>query len=577
MKKIILSLLIAAMLPFSAAYAAINEAAQQGAAVVVKGNIGQEKKGVFVTLVVTEQGLSPEDISNAFDTSVYYIDQTESDENGDYYFRIYLPETMDAHGIFVKAGEGKYGTAEKDEIRYTQISLICGELENMNKAYYETVGDEEKTAAMLEALSSEHLGLSDFSEYSDYTTLENKGAVAAHMLDSVAGERLTYGTDDEIEKAVNRVINDWRKAVGICAVQESKNQKEMKELLNRYAKVFEMDTGRLDNIKTEKEYFFMELKRQNPETEQALREAYYASCAFSDINSVPSWSALKETVLADSGYIGIDVSNTGDFGKIEDKDGFFKKLVNGVPFTSLENFKSAFNTLCKNWGAQSGGGNGGSSSGGKGGSNNSSGGIANPVLPVIVDKPPVADLEAPAFEDLEAVAWAEGSIGYLYKHGIVTGVGDKRFEPQRNITRAEFVKMVISAFGIQPLEGDAATFGDVKPDDWYFECVSAGKKAGVISGDENGNFNPQNAISRQDMAVILYRCMDSRGHSFASGQDAFSDRENICGYARDAVEKLCGAEIINGYEDGTFRPFASATRAEVAQVVYNGIMKMEGK
>ena len=568
MKKLILSLLVAAMLPFSAVNAAINEAAQQGAAVVVKGNIGNEKKGVFVTLVVTKQGVATEEISNAFDTNVQYVDQTESDENGNYYFRIYLPEDTDAHTIYIKSGEGKYGIAEKENIRYTAISLVCTALDNVNKAYYETSDAESRKAAMIEALSSEYLALADFREFSDYAALENKDAVAEYMLAAVEKEKLKFATDDEINASVKKVTEDWKKAVGISTVLASANQAEMKAVLNRYSELYGMDVSRLNGIDSEDEHFCAEMKRQNPHTVEALLEAYNISCAFSAVNSVASWGALKEIVLADSENLGINLGNSSDYSKIKDKNAFYKKLVDYVPFDSVENFKEIFDSVVRKSNMQTGGT--GSSSGNVS-SGNQHGNNVVPVGPVILDKNEKPE-EKTTFEDLDSVEWARKSIEYLFEKGIVTGVDSKHFEPQRNITRAEFVKMAVSAFEIQASESSGA-FADVNPGAWYYDCVMAGKGAGIISGDENGNFNPGRAISRQDMSVILYRCMKNSEYAFADDSQSFNDADSISSYALEAVEKLSGEGIINGYNDDTFRPFAAATRAEVAQMIYNGIMK----
>ena len=576
MKKLIISVLAAAMLPFTAVSAAVNDAAQQGAAIIVKGNIEKEKKGVFVTLVVAKSGVTADEISNAFDENVYYVDQTLSDENGDYCFYVYLPENTDEHEIYVKTGEGKYRTAEKDNIRYTAVSLIRDALENVNKAYYGNTSEDERKKAMLSAMEAESLALSDYAEYSDYNSLPDKNAVAEYMLLSVSKSRFTYETDEELNAAVQRLVSDWKKAVALSSVLQSENQSSMKEKFNTYADILGVNVTRLNAIESENEYFCDEIKRQNPKSVDELISAYNAACAFSDANSVLSWSVLKDIFTADAENLGINMGAGSSYNKLKDKDTFFKNFVKNVPFASLERLKEEFNTAVKKQldsetaiiGAPSGGG---SSSGG-GGGGNKLGGAISPSVPVIVKTEDKAEASKKIFNDIEKAEWARESIEYLLEKGIVNGVDDDNFEPQRNITRAEFLKMIILAFEIQSSE-TAEKFNDVSSGDWYSDYAASGRSAGIISGDENGNFNPLVSVSRQDMAVMLYRCMQNSGYTFEDSKDTFDDFDDIKDYAKEAVSKLCSASILNGYDNNTFRPFGNATRAEASKMIYGGMMK----
>lgn len=589
LKKLIMLILAVSLLPVSAVKAALNEASQQGAAVVVKGNIEKEKKGVFVTLVVTKSGVSAEDINNAFDDNVYYVDQTESDENGDYYFNVYLPSDMAAHEIYVKAGEGKYRTADKDNVRYTAVSLICEAMENVNKAYYENSSEEARKTAMLAAIESEYLALFDLTQYEDYSNLKDKSITAEYMLNSIAKSKLTYASDEEMNSSMQRFVSDWKKAVGINAIYESENQEKMKELFNDYSEILGVDVTRLNSLKSEKEYFLEEFKRQAPKTTEELYQAYNASCAFSDANNVLSWSVLKDIFTKDSQNLGIDMGESSRYGQIKDKDSFFKNFVKYVPFNSLENLREVFNASVEQYIKEEnskpnsntsggGGGGGGGNSGGGSSSGQNLGGAIGPAAPVIVDKNGNVNdndnvyTEKKSFKDIENVQWAKESIEALCEMGIVNGVDDENFEPQRNITRAEFLKMIIMAFEVKTgsLTDD---FNDVSPDDWYYDYVIAGKNAGIVTGDENGNFNPNSNISRQDMSAMLYRCMLESGYSFDDSAKAFNDDESINDYAHDAVSKLSGSGIVNGYDDNTFRPFGLATRAEAAKMIYGGMMK----
>ncbi len=573
MKKLIISLLAMVMLSVSSAYAEITDTAQSGAFVVVKGNIEKEKAGVFVTLVVAKQGVTDENIISSFDSSVSYIDQTQTDENGGYTFRIYLPDSFDSNSIYIRSGEGKYRVAKKESVSYTAVSLVKSAIKGINNAYYDNADDAQRIQAMLTALSSEHLMLHKLDEYAEYSVLENPSSVAKYMLDVVKGEKLKYDSDEALSNSVEKVIASWKEAVGISAVNESENQTEMKAVFNKYSDVFGIDPERLNGI-TKGEYFCEQIKRFAPSTIAGLKKAYNASCAFSDANNTISWSVLKNVFTADYEYLGVDMSDSGSYAKISDKDAFFKKLSDSVPFADLDSLVSTFNILASGFNpakptpapTYGGGGGGGSSSGG--GSGKPLTGAIAPSNPGVVGSESNTAVTKKTFNDITQTEWARESIEYLVAKNIVNGVSDTSFEPQRNVTRAEFLKMVILAFGIQSGE-NSEEFNDVNSADWFYEYAMSGKDAGIINGDENGNFNPGVNISRQDMAVMLYRCM--KNIETADNAVSFGDSKDIKDYAFDAINALSTEGIINGYEDNTFRPFANATRAEATKMIYNAI------
>ena len=96
-------------------------------------------------------------------------------------------------------------------------------------------------------------------------------------------------------------------------------------------------------------------------------------------------------------------------------------------------------------------------------------------------------------------------------------------------------------------------------------------KSGIVSGISQDEFGAGRMISREDMAVILYRAMQYKGISFASEDAKFSDSEEISEYAINAVGSLAEKGIINGVGDDRFSPKTSATRAEAAVIIYRSI------
>lgn len=170
------------------------------------------------------------------------------------------------------------------------------------------------------------------------------------------------------------------------------------------------------------------------------------------------------------------------------------------------------------------------------------------------------------FADLNGVEWAREAIEYLYNNDIVSGKSDDEFAPQDNITRAEFVKIIVLALDLPLSKGDF--FTDVPSNSWYAPYVYAAYDAGLVSGDEENRFNPNDNITRQDMAVILYRA-----YKLVATYDVlnFADANSISGYARMAVAYFAQTGIINGMDNNNFVPFGNATRAQAAVMIFRSL------
>lgn len=222
---------------------------------------------------------------------------------------------------------------------------------------------------------------------------------------------------------------------------------------------------------------------------------------------------------------------------------------------------------------EGGSGNSGGSGGNSGNSGSSTGGTK---FPSNEDKTPTdvkpIEPEKTLFNDIANYDWAKDAIEGLYYAGVINGMDEGIFNPAGSITREQFCKMVVQLFGV--LNYDAkTTFNDVKTDAWYTPYIASAINAGYIQGQSNEYFGVGESIMRQDMATILYRAL---GESNSSAVLSFTDTDSIAPYAKDAISQLVGLKIINGYEDGTFKPRGTATRAEAAKMiwgVYNLIKK----
>lgn len=157
--------------------------------------------------------------------------------------------------------------------------------------------------------------------------------------------------------------------------------------------------------------------------------------------------------------------------------------------------------------------------------------------------------------------WAEGVIEKWSNAGVVNGYEDGTFLPDANITRAELAKIISTAKQYTALAD--ISFTDVSADDWYVEDLRKCVAQGVIGGYEDGTFKPDNAVTREEAATMFQRAYKVNTEGLLS----FSDNDSISEWAKTSITALVGAGVINGYEDGTFAPAASITRAEVVKIL----------
>ncbi len=179
------------------------------------------------------------------------------------------------------------------------------------------------------------------------------------------------------------------------------------------------------------------------------------------------------------------------------------------------------------------------------------------------------------FEDIDCYPWAEEAIRALSERGIINGISDTEFAPQANITRADFVVLIVRFL---ELDGETAqNFTDINTGAYYFEAVGIASNLGIVSGTGNNEFNPLEPISRQDMMVIIKRALDITGKSSILTEETgktlsdFGDSDKASVYAKDSIEYLIGRGIVNG-DGGRINPNGYTTRAEVA-VLLNNLLK----
>lgn len=167
------------------------------------------------------------------------------------------------------------------------------------------------------------------------------------------------------------------------------------------------------------------------------------------------------------------------------------------------------------------------------------------------------------YSDVATYRWSYEYIKGLTEKNIISGNGNGMFEPERNITRAEFVKMLMLALNIKN-DGLPMDFEDVSAQDWYYEYVQAAYSKGIVEGYD-GYFGANDKITRQDMAVMI--CRSGANLEFVKEPEDFEDMEDVSDYALESIKALSKANILNGDNDKIL-PKENATREQAAKMIY---------
>lgn len=171
------------------------------------------------------------------------------------------------------------------------------------------------------------------------------------------------------------------------------------------------------------------------------------------------------------------------------------------------------------------------------------------------------------FSDVPADFWAADAISRLSKLGVINGYPNGTFSPDGYVTRAEFVKMLCSAFSIIDV-GASVDFTDVATDDWHYDYIRRAYGARLINGVSDFAFNPNGTISREDASTIVHRYLSGKG-ALSAATMQFADAHEFSDYAKAAIASLAGNRIVNGVGEGVFDAKGNITRAACAVLICN--------
>lgn len=308
---------------------------------------------------------------------------------------------------------------------------------------------------------------------------------------------------------------------------------------------------------------------------EEMRDAFEESVILTAIHRALTSGEVRNILETNAELLDIDLSSAEG---LKNPSAVYQALTERG-FSSLAEVKQAYKDAVDAQAEKeksSGSGNGSNNIGGKkngGGGSGAGGYVALPPQTGPAETTPGQEQSTtirPTFSDMSGFDWAQTAVETLCAKGIVNGTGDGRFEPSREVRREEFVKMLAVAFEL-PLTADAE-FADIAADDWCAPYVGAAVRAGFVRG-MGEIFGVGQTLSRQDAAVMAARALRMEE---SDGIMKFTDSAEIADYARSAVNALAQAGILQGTEDGFFRPNGVLTRAEAA-VILNRIMEGLGE
>ena len=182
----------------------------------------------------------------------------------------------------------------------------------------------------------------------------------------------------------------------------------------------------------------------------------------------------------------------------------------------------------------------------------------------IAPKPAFTD---ETFSDVKKDDWHYESVKYVYENSLMQGTGSG-FEPESKMSRAMLVTVL---YRMAKPEGkaDKHNFTDVLSGEWYSDAVAWASENGIVNGINESEFAPNSDVSREQMAVIIYRFAKMQGYDVTDKADvsAFTDTNDISEFALDAIKWANKEELVNGTSDKTLSPKDTATRAQVATIL----------
>lgn len=542
MKKIIAFITLAMSVMITAVSAqeavlTVNEPVVDGAVINYSGSL---ENGVtdYISFYVTNSG-----------GEYYHIGKTQANsETGEFFGSFKLGDNVPSGNYEIVFGGVKMDKSVTKEFTFysksDRSSLIAAMTDaNKNTEEIVSLAITPKNIEILKAMQCDTEGFLGLGDYQ---------SAAAELIKS---RQNGYYDSDFTEEKFKEMFNFTVAFIATVKAPQSDLAAKLKE----YKDIFGIDTEGLENSA----YLTEKMSAVQAGSPESFKTVYNSARAVIAINDELDYKNVKNVLEKYYDVYKLDLSfytKLSDYKMSE----VYQDLISrdySSPEAVVTAFNSKYNALCNenNKGSSSGGSSGGGGGGGYG--------YMPPQEQTPVETAPSKNENA-VFNDLSGYEWAEPAIKALSENKVIDGTGNNRFEPATSVKREQFVKMIVAGFALAN-SGAECDFNDVQSDAWYYMYVASAVKSGIINGKDNGLFGTGDDITREDMAVILYRLVSAVSIDLPSGEiHEFADSESISEYAKEAVEKLSSAGIINGRDDNSFGAKDNATRAEAAKLIY---------
>ena len=192
------------------------------------------------------------------------------------------------------------------------------------------------------------------------------------------------------------------------------------------------------------------------------------------------------------------------------------------------------------------------------------------IAPVWENCPGGVDCPAYSYGDVDTSAWYHEAVDYVLVNGLMSGYGNGVFGPNDHLSRAQLCQILYNKEGRPAVTGSSA-FTDVADGAWYADAVTWAAENGIVGGYGGGLFGPEDNITREQLAAILYRYAQTKGYDVSVGEDtnilSYADALDVSEWAIPAMQWACGSGVINGVTDSTLVPQGNATRAQAATML----------
>lgn len=540
------------------AYLRINDVNNETGVVTLSGNIGADKvRNIF--LIVSEKDVDISEVTvGSIARDVDFVTQIITNQDGSFNLSFKKDgsgwEEMTNYVVLVRGA-----MSDCTEFKFVSSSLEQTVLEAVSAL---TADDFEKMILSDAAFVGEH-SLNNYLGIvlDDYISLENKGIINEAIILGTYSDITELKSDFESRvKAQKKWETDYKLYDNTLSELKSATIENLDTLISKHSIFFDI------NISDKYGYAFLK------ERYDAGRNDGFELLIDTIGNIDDPMNATKK--IADA--IILSVIKSADTAQLDDVLNYYAQTCN-IDFSKYNKFNQVqknkvlasfkgkeINNLgdVKNAFDKSVAENEIKSLGNQGNKNSSGGSYSTPLSPPIA-----TNNDDIIFSDVPESHWAKNMISQLTGMKIINGYNDSTFKPDANISREEFVKIVVVGFGL--LDSNAqCEFLDVTVDDWFYPYIASAKSRGIVQGNNN-TFGSGAFISRQDATVILSRLADILDKNKGDSEEVnYTDMENISDYAQSAVNVLSALGIVNGYPDGTFKPNGNVTRAEAACLIY---------